>query len=252
MERADPLDTVTELAHDTQSMPHEELADDEHYCISEVDLFQDLSRREIAAIGARAPLRSVASGQVIYHPWQPVTVLFIVKRGRVRLYRTTSDGRSVTNAILEPGAVFGEMEPLGLRMRTNWADALEATELCLMSRSDVKDMLFSDPRIAQRIAESLSARIDELERRLTDLTCKTLGERLSGTLCSLASKRPAEPIRLTHQQLAALVGASRERTTTALSELVRHELIMVRRGKIAIKDLDGLRRYADGVRSALS
>lgn len=228
-------------------MPHDRFADDEHYCIADVDLFRDLSRREIAAIGDRAPLRTATAGQVIYTPAQPVSVLFIVKRGRVRLYRTTADGRSATNALLEPGAIFGEMEPLGLRMRSNWAEALEATELCLMSRADVHELLFTDPRIAHRIALSLSARIEELERRLTDLSCKTLGERVSATLCSLASRHPDEPIKLTHQQLAALVGASRERTTTALSELVRHDLIAVRRGKITVKRFDDLRRHADGV-----
>lgn len=107
---------------------------DEHYCIADVDLFQDLSRREIAAIGDRTPLRTATAGQVIYTPTRPMTVLFIVKRGRVRLYRRTADGRCVTNAVLDSGAVFGEMQPLGLRMRSNWAEAIEATELYLMSR----------------------------------------------------------------------------------------------------------------------
>lgn len=229
-------------------MPPENRPTDEHYCIAEVDLFRDLSRREIAALGARAPLRTVEPGQIAYSPTQPVAVLFIVKRGRIRLYRIAADGRTVTNAVLEPGAVFGEMDTLGLRMRDNWAEALEPTELCLMSRADVRELLFADPRIALRIAESLSNRIDELEQRLTDVSCKTIDERLSGTLCSLARRQPEAPIKLTHQQLASLVGASRERTTTALGELVRHDLVSTRRGKISVRDFEALRRYSDGVR----
>lgn len=219
---------------------------DEQYCIAEVDLFRDLSRREMAALNARAPRRSLASGQVVYSPAEPVQVLFIVKRGRVRLYRLTPDGRAVTNAVLEPGTVFGELSLLGLRMRSNWAEALEATELCLMSENDVRGMLFTDPRIALRIAESLSTRIDELEQRLTDLSCKTIEERLCATLCSLARRQPDQPVKLTHQQLASLVGASRERTTTALGHLVRHDLVSVRRGKITIRDFDALSRYSEG------
>lgn len=98
--------------------------DDDHYCLAEVDLFRDLSRREMAALGARAPLRTVAAGQVVYTPLQPVSVLFIIKRGRIRLHHITPDGRSVTTAVLGPGTVFGEMDLLGLRMRGTWAEAL--------------------------------------------------------------------------------------------------------------------------------
>ena len=230
----------------TDLTPPAELPAEEHYCLAEVDLFRDLSRREMAALGAQAPLRTVATGQVVFNPLQPTAVLFIIKRGRIRLYRIAADGRSVTTAVLGRGTVFGEMDLLGLRMRATWAEALEPGELCLMSRADVRGLLFTDPRIALRIAEQLSARIADLEDRLTDLSCKALGERLAATLCQLARHAPAEPIRLTHQQLAALVGATRERTTTALGELARHGLIQLRRGKILIQDQTRLAALADG------
>ncbi|MGH3859684.1 Crp/Fnr family transcriptional regulator [Actinokineospora sp.] len=235
----------------TDLMPPAELPADEHYCLAEVDLFRDLSRREMAALGAHAPMRTVPTGQVVYTPLQPSSVLFIVKRGRIRLYRIGPDGRGVTTAVLGPGTVFGEMDLLGLRMRATWAEALEACELCLMSRTAVRGLLFTDPRIALRIAEQLSTRIADLEQRLTDLTCKALGERLAATLCQLALHAPAEPIRLTHNQLAALVGATRERTTTALGELAKHDIIRLRRGKIVIHDPTRLAAVADGARPPL-
>lgn len=230
----------------TDPIPPPEPPISEPYCLAEVDLFRDLSRREMAALGARAPLRRMPAGQVVYSPLRPAPVLFIVKRGWVRLYRTTSEGRSVTTAVVSPGAVFGEMDLLGLRMRANWAEALEPSELCLMSRTDVQRLLFTDPRIALRIAEQLSTRIADLEERLTDLTSKTLDERLAATLCRLARHAPGEPVRLTHQQLAALVGATRERTTSALGELARHGLVGLRRGRILVHDSAGLAAYADG------
>jgi CRP-like cAMP-binding protein len=230
----------------TDLMPHARAPVDEPYCLAEVDLFRDLSRREMAALGARAPMRTLTTGQIVYTPLQPAPVLFIIKRGRIRLYRIMPDGRSVTTAVLGPGLVFGEMDLLGLRMRASWAEALEPSELCLMSRADVRELLFTDPRIALRIAEHLSARLADLEDRLTDLTCKTLVERLAASLCRLARHCPHEPIHLTHQQLAALAGASRERTTTALGELAKHNLIQQRRTKIIIRDLARLAAFADG------
>lgn len=224
---------------------------DDHYCLAEVDLFRDLSRREMAELGARAPMRTVSAGQVVYSPVRPVELLVIVKRGQVRLYRTAADGRTVTTAILGPGSVFGEMIPLGMRMRSTWAEALEPSELCLMSRTDVQRLLFADDRIALRIAEQLSTRVAEMEQRLTDLTCKRLDQRLAATLCRLAHlghgppARAPEAIRLTHQQLANLVGATRERTTTALGALADDGLVQLRRGKVVIRDPAALMVHAD-------
>jgi CRP/FNR family cyclic AMP-dependent transcriptional regulator len=216
----------------------------EVYCLAEVDLFQDLSQREAAAIGARAPLRTVDAGQVVYEPLRPVEALFIVKRGLVRLFRVLSDGRTVTTAVLGPGTVFGEMHALGLRMRATWAEALEPSELCIMSRTDVRQMLFTEPRVALRIAELLSTRLADLEDHLTELTCQTLPARLASMLSRLARYAPGEPVRLTHAQLAALVGATRERTTVALGELADCDCVELRRGRIRIPDVRRLEAFA--------
>lgn len=219
--------------------------DDDHYCLSEVALFRDLSRREMAAMAAAAPQRTVPAGQVVYDPGRPVEALFIVKSGRFRLYRVLADGRTVTTAVPGPGSVFGEMDLLGLRMGGTWAEALEAGELCLMSRADVRQMLLGDPRIAARIAEQLGARITELEQRLADLVGKSIVERTGHALCVLAGS-DLKPLRLTHGQLAGLVGASRERTTTALGELAGRGLVSLHRGQIRIRDRAGLAALADG------
>ncbi|MDI2027921.1 Crp/Fnr family transcriptional regulator [Saccharopolyspora sp. TS4A08] len=223
---------------------------EEPYCLSEVDLFRDLSRREMVDLGARAPLRTVAAGEILHSPQRSVGTLFIIKRGRVRLYRIGSSGQAVTTALLGPGTVFGEVPLIGIRMGGNWAEALESCVLCVMSPQDVRRLLLADPRIAERITERMQQRITELERRLTDLASKTLAERLAGTLWSLTAgaSRGAvpEPVRLTHHQLAGLVSATRERTTTALGELAERGLIRLHRGKITVTDRDRLLSYADG------
>lgn len=223
---------------------------DNHYCLSEVDLFRDLSRQEMADLGARAPLRTVATGQVLYSPQRPTETLFIIKRGRVRLFQIGSTGQPVTTALLGPGTVFGEVPLIGIRMGGNWAEALEPSQLCLMSLHDVQQLLLADPRIATRITEHMIERITGLEHRLTDLACKTLPERLASTLWTLTQGTPREavsdPVRLTHQQLAGLVNATRERTTTALGELAEHELIRLHRGKITVTSREHLLIYAEG------
>lgn len=172
--------------------------------------------------------------QVVYDPSRPVSVLFIVKTARFRLFRVLADGRTVTTAMPGPGSVFGEMDLLGRRMVGTRAEAIEAGDLCLMSRSDVQTLLLGDPRIATRVAEQMGARIAELEQRLTTWSasrCSNVSR--THTLGVLAGSPPAgaapESVRLTHGQLAGLVGATHERTTRALAELAERGLVSLHR-----------------------
>ena len=206
-------------------------------------LVQDLSMRERARLDADTPRRTVRVGQVVWQPSRPVEVLFGVRSGRFRLYRRLPDGRQVTTALPSTGSLFGEMPLLGLRMRTTWAEALEAGELCLMSRHDVSTMLLGDPRIATRIAEQLGCRIGELEERLVDLVGKSVCQRVAHTLLLLTSE-DGRTVRLTHAQLALLVGATRERTTLVLGELAAGRLVSLHRGRIVIRDRSGLGCFA--------
>ncbi len=131
--------------------------------------------------------------QVVYDPSRPVSVLFIVKTARFRLFRVLADGRTVTTAMPGPGSVFGEMDLLGRRMVGTRAEAIEAGDLCLMSRSDVQGLLLGDPRIETRVAEQIGARIAELEQRLTEVVGKSLLERIAHAhprcSCRLSSRR---------------------------------------------------------------
>ena len=81
--------------------------------MSEVDIFADLSTAEMDTIAAASPHRRYASGVLLYLPTDRVELLFVLKHGRVRLFRVSADGRALTTAILSPGTIFGEMVPVG-------------------------------------------------------------------------------------------------------------------------------------------
>ena len=89
------------------------------WCLSEVDTFCDLSPAEMDTIAAAAPMRTYAAGELVYSPHQPEQALFILKQGRVRIFRVSADGRALTTAILTPGTIFGQMVPLGQHMYDN-------------------------------------------------------------------------------------------------------------------------------------
>ncbi len=216
------------------------------WCMSEVDIFADLSAEETDAMAAAAPMRSYASGDLVFTPHQPVEALFILKRGRVRIFRVSPDGRALTTAIISPGTIFGEMVIVGQQMHDNFAEALDEAVVCVMSKSDVQRLLLGDQRIAARISEILGQRLALLEQRLSDAVFKSVPERVAGTLGVLAQTRTfgrSLQVQITHEQLAALAGTSRETTTKVLGELADQGLIALARGRITVlrpDELDGV------------
>lgn len=220
-------------------------SDEPFSCLSEVDLFADLTTEEIAAFDRMAPERIFRNGELIFSQAQPVTALFILKAGRVRIFRVTEDGKALTMAILEPGSVFGEMLLVGQRMYDNYAEAIEETAICQLGVAEVERHLLSDPRIAVRVSRLLGEQVARLEERLTDLALRPLLARVASTLVRLAeSQRPSRAghvtIRLTHDQLAGLLGATRESTSKTMADLSARGLIRQARGRIILLDLDEL------------
>lgn len=213
--------------------------------LSEFDIFRDLTEEEMEGIARSAPMREVAFGALLISPDLHGEVLFILKKGRVRLYRLAADGRSLTTAIIEAGQIFGEMVTLGQQMDDTYGEAIDRCVVCIMSRNDVYQLLLSDPRISARIAETLGARVAELERRLGDTVLMSVPSRIASALAAMASSGRGD-VRLTHEQLADLIGTTRETTTKVLGDLRERGLINLRRGRISVVDAPGLRRLADG------
>ena len=219
---------------------------DDIWCMAEVDIFADLTEPEMEAIAAAAPMKTYSAGDLLFSPHQPVEALFILKKGRVRIFRVSPDGRALTTALLTPGTVFGEMVLLGQQMHDNFAEALDEVVVCVMSRADVHRFLLSDPRISIRISEILGRRVAELERRLSDTVFKSVPQRIAATLCLLAGEQQKRPfgrgvqLALTHEQIAALTGTSRETATKVLGEYADRGLLRLGRGKVTILDPDAI------------
>jgi CRP-like cAMP-binding protein len=225
--------------------------DDRLAMLAEIDIFADLSRTEMKAIAQAAPMRTYPAGAVLHSPHNQVEALFILKRGRVRIFRISTDGRALTTAIMTPGTIFGEMVLLGQSMHDNYAEALDEAVVCVLSRACVQKYLLSDARISARISEILGQRLREMERRLSDSVFKSVPQRIASTLVALAGQQRryglasrAPVVALTHEQIAALVGTSRETATKILGDFAELGLIRLGRGRVTLLDADGIRDHA--------
>ncbi|WP_109510111.1 Crp/Fnr family transcriptional regulator [Nocardioides speluncae] len=222
---------------------------DKVWCMAEVDIFCDLDNAEMDALAQAAPMKTYAAGELVYTPHQPLETLFILKKGRIRIFRVSPDGRALTTAIIEPGTIFGEMVIVGQQMYDSFAEALDDVVVCVMTKADVRRLLLADPRIAGRISETLGRRLGELEKRLADAVFKSVPERIAGALVTLAAAQSGPlsrgvQVKLTHEQLAALAATSRETTTKILGEFADEGLIALGRGRITIISRERLQAHS--------
>jgi len=224
--------------------------------LRDVELFQDLTADEIDALAERMPIQVVDAGTVFYTPQEPTEILFLLKKGRVRLYYLSAEGKAFTTAILEAGTFFGEMTLLGQALYDSYAEAITPCMLCLMSRDDVRTLLLGDRRIAFRIVEMLGRRLVESQHRLADFVLKSVSARLASLLLQLAHKQKSRQqkvdltstgfveVACTHEELAQMIGTQRETTTRTLKELRGQGLIELHRGRIMLLNMDGLQKLS--------
>ena len=215
--------------------------------LSAQEIFRDLSPAEMAEIDRATAMQACRSGQVFYEPGQTGEALFLLKKGRVTLYRLSPEGRKLVTAMLGPGTFFGEMSVIGQGMYDSFAEASEASTLCVMSRADVERLLLAEPKVALRLLEAIGRRLVEAERRLEDTTFKDVSARVASLLIRLAREQgsPNEVAGLTHQDLADSLGIYRETVTSALDRLKEAGLVEVGRKRIAILRPDDLRALAE-------
>ncbi len=218
--------------------------------LSNTDLFQDLTPPELAELDRKTTMQTCERGRVFYLPGETGEVLFILKEGRVQLYRLSAEGRKLVFATLGPGTVFGEMSMIGQGMYDAFAEAAEPCTICVMSRRDVAALLRSKPQIAMRLLELVAVRMQELETQLEDIAFRSVPVRLATLLLRLAGGSegevpPAATVGgLTHQDLADMLGVYRETVTSALDNFRNNDIITIGRRQLVLRNVPRLRELA--------
>jgi CRP-like cAMP-binding protein len=211
-----------------------------------VDIFQDLTEEEIQEIDRATTVSTARRGKILYMPEDTSEVLFLLKEGRVQLYRISPDGKKLVIGTITPGAIFGEMALIGQGMHNTFAEATEDCVLLVMSREDVERLLVTKPMVALRIFEELGSRLKETESRLEEIAFKGIPARLASLLLLLADEHGGDTvIGMTHQDLGEQIGTYRETTTQTLNTFKADGLIDIGRKRITILDRKGLERVAE-------
>ncbi len=221
--------------------------------LSEVALFAGLSEDDMQAIGHATTMTHCTRGQQVLSPDDPPDRIHIIKKGRVRAYRVTADGKQLTLDIFEKGTILGDMSLLGQsRIPEAYAEAIDDGIICTISPDQLRGVIERYPTVGVNIIRHLSSRLEGAERELEAMAYQRVDQRLARRLIDLAErfgistpKGTLIQARLTQQELAEMVGTTRETLAHTLSDFRRRELLDVTRHQVTIRNAERLLEIAE-------
>ncbi len=193
-------------------------------------------------------------GQRILAPDDPPDRIHIVKKGRVRVYRITPDGKQLTLDIYEKGTILGDMELLGQdRLPEAYAETIEDAVICTITPDELRRLIERYPTIGVNIIQHLSRRLDAAERELEAMAYQRVDQRLARKLLDLGQRFGIKTergtliqARLTQQELAEMIGTTRETLAHTLGDFRRNDLIDTEHHQVVIRDAERLAGIAEG------
>ena len=215
--------------------------------LAEHFLLRHLPPPDLERLAAFAKVQTLGAGEPVFMKGDPAAGMMVVVSGRVRITSSSADGKEVVLNIIDPGDVFGEIALIDGVERTADATAAEATELLLLERRDFLPYLKRHPGLSLELLKMLCHRLRMTNEQLEDFSFLDLRRRLAKKLVHLADSHGEEApegvrigFKLTQQELAAMMGTTREAVNRQLRTLTDEGLIKQNGSSIVIRDREGL------------
>lgn len=215
-------------------------------------LFERLPAKEVAWLESCARHQRFATGGVVYLPAAEADAVLALVAGRVKICHSTPEGKESILAFIEPGEVFGELCLVDDAVREELAIAARASVVVLIPRTALLAVIERCPALALSISGLLGLRRRRLERRLKYLLFRSTRDRLVHLLLDLAGTEragsadsPPPRLSLSHQDLAGLIGSTRETVSGTLGDLQSEGLVRLGRQNIHLLDVPSLRRLVE-------
>ncbi|HRX78985.1 MAG TPA: Crp/Fnr family transcriptional regulator [Pirellulaceae bacterium] len=211
-------------------------------------LFEQLADGDLRDIEARSKARTFARGTPIYLPLDDTNAVFLLASGRVKICHLTPDGKQSILAFIEPGELFGELAMLETGgVRNEYAESVEKSTIVLIPGEIMQKTMESNAGLTLGVTKMIGMRRRRIEQRLKNLLFLSNRERLTHLLLELAEQYGVREsaglrlrIQLSHQDLANVIGSTRETVTVVLGEMQQEGLLSIGRRRIVILDLGRL------------
>jgi CRP/FNR family cyclic AMP-dependent transcriptional regulator len=212
--------------------------------LADVELFRALSPDAFQQVVAEVRPRTLRRGDVLFAEGDESSELFVVERGRIAIANRSGDGRESVVALMEPGDVFGEMGLFDGIGRSAHARALEPSQVYEIAYAPLREIFKSKPELLWNVVELLARRLRNMDVALADSVFLDVTGRTAKRLLELSAGADEFALPITQEELAGLVGASRERVNKAISSFIKLGWLEQRDRRYAITDRDQLSRRA--------
>ena len=224
-------------------------AEKETSYLKQVSLFANLADEDMHELMTAAKRRAFRSGEVIFHRDDPGQVLYMIKDGKVKICIISPDGQEISLAVFGKGECFGEFALLDGLPRSADAIALEKVECYTLQRSDFHNAIMKNPKIAIQVLEALTKRLRNTDNMVEDLIFLDVYGRVAKKLLELADAHGVKTddgvrieVRLTQQELASMVGASRESVNKVMGYFSEKDFISTDKHRITLHRIADLKR----------
>jgi CRP-like cAMP-binding protein len=204
--------------------------------IRTVELFQDLEPAALADLATASSQRRLARGDMLFNENDEPTELFVVLSGRLAMVNRSIDGRESVVALMESGDLFGEMPLFDGQNRSTDGRALEASEVVVIPYAPLRRLYSEQPAQLWRVVELLANRLRVMDGVLADSVFLDVTGRTAKRLLEIAGDADDFSLPVTQEELAGIVGASRERVNKAIASFVKLGWIEQRERRYHILD----------------
>lgn len=229
------------------------MADAKIYFLQSVPLFDGLCTEHLDSLARLLVERSFGRGDVVFFEDDPGDALYIVQSGRVKIYRVAEDGREKTLALFGEGDFFGEMALVDGGPRSAIAEAVVKTTIYALHRVEFQELVTANPAISLGMIKVLSSRLRQTNSQVMDAVFRDVRGRVVQTLLELSIRHGVEfngesmiDMKLTHQELANMVGTARETVSRILAELQDAGLVRFEGRNMVLVDASRLAGYGSG------
>jgi len=219
------------------------------WSLQRCDLFRQLTTDQVRRLETHSRCRTFAAGSPVYLPSERADSVFLLASGLVEILHLTPDGKKSILTFVEPGEMFGELAMFDPSQRDDFVEAVQPSTVVMIPTAEMHHLMTHRADVALAITKMIGLRRHRIERRLKHLLFLSNRERLIHLLLDLADQfgwQAANGIRLrvtlTHQDLANLIGSTRETVTVILGQLKAEGSIAGGRQKIILCDAEALAR----------
>jgi CRP/FNR family transcriptional regulator len=206
--------------------------------LRQVPYFAGLGEAGLARIQERLVERRYERGHVVFMEGGPCQGLYVVRSGRLRIFKVSAGGREQVLMVAGPGETFNEVPNFDGGTNPATAEALEPSVLYLLPKNDLLSIVETEPVVARAVMRVFASHLRHLTALVEDLSFRNVTSRVAKILLGRVQQAgvdaEARPARLTQQQMAAMAGTAREVVGRALKALEQRGVIRVERGRVVV------------------